>query len=89
VGSEPLYLPDPINNIGTSEHHTLTPPPSEPIQNFGHEDLTQFLEEDLPRAVYPNNDPLHIFEPTIQMMDQYHHDQEYQKLIHHNLGHSS
>jgi hypothetical protein len=52
-----------------NNHQALTLPPSEPIQNFGHEDLTQFLEEDLPGAVYPDDDPLHLFEPTIQMVD--------------------
>jgi hypothetical protein len=77
VGLEPLYLPNPINNIKTAECHTLTLPLSKPIWNFGHENLIKFLKEDLPGAVYPDNDPLHIFEPIIQMMDQYHHDWEY------------
>jgi hypothetical protein len=71
AGSKPLYLPNPINNIRTTDCRTPTPLPSEPIQNFGQEDLTRFLEKDLPRAIYPNNDPLHLFEPIIQMVDQY------------------
>jgi hypothetical protein len=47
----------------------------------------QFLEEDLLGVVYPDDNPLHIFEPTIQMMDQYCCDQEYREQTHHNLGH--
>jgi hypothetical protein len=89
AGLKPLYLPDPINNIGTIEYRTLTPSPSEPIQNFGHKDLTKFLEEDLPGAMYPDDDPLHSFKPTIQMVDQYRHDQEYWEQTCCNLGHSS
>jgi hypothetical protein len=65
AGFKPIYLPNPINNIGITDHHTLTLPPSRPIRNFGHEDLIQFLKEDLPGAVYPDNNPLHLFEPTI------------------------
>jgi hypothetical protein len=89
AGSDPLYLSDPINNIGTTEHCTLTPPSSEPIQNFGQKDLTKFLEENLPGAMYSDDDPFHIFESTIQMVDQYRHDQEYREQTRRNLGHSS
>jgi hypothetical protein len=88
AGSAPLYLPDPINTIRTTDHQAPTPPPSKPIQNFGYENLTQFFEENLPSAVYHNDNPLHIFEPTIQMVDQYHLDREYREQTCHNLGHS-
>jgi hypothetical protein len=41
------------------------------------EDLTKYKEKDLPGAVYVNDDPLHIFEPTIQMVDKYHYNKDY------------
>jgi hypothetical protein len=41
------------------------------------EDLTQYKEEDLPGAVYTDDDPLHIFEPTIQMVDEYRRNEDY------------
>ncbi|HEX3642289.1 MAG TPA: hypothetical protein VHV10_13440, partial [Ktedonobacteraceae bacterium] len=47
-GSEPLYLPDPINNIACTSPQSPTPPPSQLTHNFGQEDLTQYKEEDLP-----------------------------------------
>jgi hypothetical protein len=72
--SEPLYLPNPINTIEMTDRQTPTLPPSEPIQNFGHKDLTQFLKEDLPGTIYRDDNPLHIFKPTIQMVDQYCHN---------------
>jgi hypothetical protein len=42
----------------------------------------------LPGAIYPDDDPLHIFEPTIQMVDKYHHDQEYWDQTCRELRHS-
>jgi hypothetical protein len=41
------------------------------------EDLTQYREKDLPGATHTDDDPLHIFEPTIQMIDEYRCNQDY------------
>jgi hypothetical protein len=41
------------------------------------EDLTKYREEDLPGATYVDDDPLHIFKPTIQMVDKYHRNKVY------------
>jgi hypothetical protein len=85
-GSEPLYLPNPINNIACTSPQSLTPPPSQLTHNFGWEDLTQYKEEDLPGAIYMDNDPLHIFEPTIQMVDEYHCNKDYHNKTIRDLG---
>jgi hypothetical protein len=54
-----------------------TSSPSQLTCNFEQEDLTQYNKEDLPRAVNMDDNPLHIFEPTIQMVDEYCHNKDY------------
>jgi hypothetical protein len=85
-GSEPLYLPDPINNIAHTSPWSPTSPPSQLLRNFGTEDLTQYREEDLSGATYADDDPLHMFEPTIQMIDEYHRNKDYRNKTIRDLG---
>jgi hypothetical protein len=63
-----------------------TPSPSQLTHNFGQKDLTQYKEEDLSGAIYTDNNPLHIFEPTIQMVDEYHHNKDYHNKTIRDLG---
>jgi hypothetical protein len=63
-----------------------TPPPSQLTRNFGQEDLTQYKEEDLSGAIYVDDDPLHIFEPTIQIVDEYRRNKDYRNKTIRDLG---
>jgi hypothetical protein len=85
-GSEPLYLPNPINNITCTSLRSPTPSPNQLKRNFGQEDLTQYKEEDLSGAIDTDDDPLHIFEPTIQMVDKYCHNKDYRNKTIRDLG---
>jgi hypothetical protein len=85
-GSEPLYLPNPINNITHTSPQSPTSPPSQLICNFGQEDLIKYNEEDLLEAVYMDDDPLHIFKPIIQMVDKYHCNKDYHDKTIRDLG---
>jgi hypothetical protein len=85
-GSEPLYLPDPINNIAYTSPRSLTSPPSQLPHNFGQEDLTRYKKKDLPGAIYTNDNPLHLFKPTIQMVDEYRCNKEYHNKTIRDLG---
>jgi hypothetical protein len=85
-GSEPLYLPNPINNINRTSPLSPISLPSQLSHNFGQEDLTQYKEKDLPGAIYTDDDPLHIFEPTIQMVDEYCRNKDYRNKTIRDLG---
>jgi hypothetical protein len=85
-GSQPLYLPDPINNITCTSPRLPTSPPSQLSRNFGQEDLTWYKKEDLSGAVYADDNPLNAFKPTIQMVDEYCRNQDYRDKTLRDLG---